>query len=422
MNAIVFAKILLAFALTGLLFFLLQLFKYYIRELKQHNDARDNDCEMFLKEKRFYQEIKSKYPTTQSKKFKIYVDRNNVLKSSFDQIMKLRSSDLLPNNNIIISFKNEEGIDQGAITREWITLILSIIFSPEIKLFYSPGDDVTKMIPGCTHVTNVDKLIYYRFLGRILGRMLVSKVNANVSFHEIVWKHMLEIPINMSDFEKLDLVLYKNLLSLREHSENLQELKLTFEIEDVELIQNGKNIIVDESNLDLYIEEYLKHKYISKIKIQCDEIKLGINDVIPGGLINKFTYDHLKSLFCGLDNIDVADWIKNTRYDGFTINDQIIIWFWEIIKNFTEDEKKLLLHFVTGSNRLPMRGFRDLSGSGVYLGRFTIRKIESDNDKKFPIVKSCLNMLLLPEYSSKEVLKEKILYAIHNCAEGFALR
>jgi ubiquitin-protein ligase E3 A len=48
---------------------------------------------------------------------------------------------------------------------------------------------------------------------------------------------------------------------------------------------------------------------------------------------------------------------------------------------------------------------------------FIISRIGPD-DSRLPSAHTCFNHLLLPEYSSKEVLAEKLLYAIHQ-SEGF---
>ena len=35
-------------------------------------------------------------------------------------------------------------------------------------------------------------------------------------------------------------------------------------------------------------------------------------------------------LMGGLAEIDVEDWKKNTEYDGYTANDDVIVWFWKV--------------------------------------------------------------------------------------------
>jgi len=47
-----------------------------------------------------------------------------------------------------------------------------------------------------------------------------------------------------------------------------------------------------------------------------------------------------------------------TRYDGFDKEAEtpVVKWFWELAENFTDEEKRLLLAFSTGSDRVPVGG------------------------------------------------------------------
>lgn len=41
-------------------------------------------------------------------------------------------------------------------------------------------------------------------------------------------------------------------------------------------------------------------------------------------------------------------------------NDEIINWFWEFVKEFDQKLKSNLLHFCTGSTKVPIQGFKYL--------------------------------------------------------------
>ena len=60
--------------------------------------------------------------------------------------------------------------------------------------------------------------------------------------------------------------------------------------------------------------------------------------------------------------------------------------------------KKAFLFFVTGSDRAPIRGLTNLN--------MTIqRECDSDN---LPSSRTCSSVLLLPEYATKEKLRDKL--------------
>ncbi len=75
---------------------------------------------------------------------------------------------------------------------------------------------------------------------------------------------------------------------------------------------------------------------------------------------------------CGLPNIDVDDWMENTRYSGLYYsrsNEEqkmhpVCIWFWEVVREMSEERRAKLLQFVTGTSGVPSRGFSVLQGNG----------------------------------------------------------
>jgi len=73
--------------------------------------------------------------------------------------------------------------------------------------------------------------------------------------------------------------------------------------------------------------------------------------------------------------------------------------------------KKKFLFFCTGSDRAPVTGFASF--------RFIIAR-NGDDNSLLPSSHTCFNHLLIPEYKSKEILKEKLLISLEN-AEGFGM-
>ncbi len=88
-------------------------------------------------------------------------------------------------------------------------------------------------------------------------------------------------------------------------------------------------------------------------------------------------------------------------------------WFWDVVHNELDfEDKQKLLEFVTGSNRAPIGGLGNL---GLKLQR---AGPDSDN---LPTSHTCFNTLLLPEYSSKEKLQNRLTLALKEC-KGFGLK
>eukprot|EP00929_Paragymnodinium_shiwhaense_P025350 TRINITY_DN15354_c0_g1_i1.p1 TRINITY_DN15354_c0_g1~~TRINITY_DN15354_c0_g1_i1.p1 ORF type:complete len:941 (+),score=279.73 TRINITY_DN15354_c0_g1_i1:98-2920(+) len=128
-----------------------------------------------------------------------------------------------------------------------------------------------------------------------------------------------------------------------------------------------------------------------------------------------FRASELELLICGNEVLDFTEYKNNCDYtDGYEASSQQCKWFWEIVlDNFTDDERKELLAFITGSDRAPPKGL------GAPEARLTISRQSADSES-LPTAHTCFNHLLLPEYSSKEKLEAKLKLSIkHN--QGFGI-
>ena len=121
--------------------------------------------------------------------------------------------------------------------------------------------------------------------------------------------------------------------------------------------------------------------------------------------------DEVIDLICGKEDLDFKELERSTRYEGFDKDHQVVKWFWEVLHSFDVEQKKKMLLFSTGSDRAPLRGLKDL--------RFILSR-QAPDDLRIPSTHTCFNHFLLPEYSSKEILKDKLLQAMENC-QGFGL-
>lgn len=253
-----------------------------------------------------------------------------------------------------------------------------------------------------------------------------------------IYKHILGWPITFKDIENIDEEYYnclKQLQQLVDHGEDLSMLCLDFttqqEImgakEEVELVPDGANIEVDNTNFPQYLEACLKYRMIERVKPQLNELLLGFFDVIPEPLLTVFDFQELELLMCGLPEIDLEDWKEHTEYSGDYENSNSVqydelpdpcIWFWEVVEEFDQEMKARLLQFVTGTSGVPSRGFGVLQGNDGNIRKFTIHGVSMDVCL-YPRAHTCFNRIDLPQYHSKEDLREKLKLAVTMVATGF---
>jgi hypothetical protein len=235
-----------------------------------------------------------------------------------------------------------------------------------------------------------DHLIYYRFLGRVMGKALFDRQLISGHMVQNLYKHLLGWPITFGDLEMVDEEYYKSLKQLDTMNKNGEDISMlcldfttTEEImgtkEEIELIKDGSNIEVTNENFPEYMEACLKYRMVERVKPQLCELLLGFYDVIPEPLLTVFDFQELELLMCGLPEIDLDDWKENTEYSGeyddIGFDHEVCKWFWEVVTDFDQEMKARLLQFVTGTSGVPSRGFGVLQGNDGNIRKFTIHGV-----------------------------------------------
>jgi len=210
-----------------------------------------------------------------------------------------------------------------------------------------------------------DHLVYYRFLGRVMGRALFDRQLIKGHMVRHLYKHLLGWPITFQDLEHEDDEYYKSLKKLS----NMEDVSMTCldftateetlgTRKEVELIPGGSMKEVTNENISDYLEANLKYRMLDRVRPQLTELLLGFFDVIPEPALSVFDHQEIELLLCGLPHLDMADWEANSIYSGLYEDknskyNHIVNWFWEVVRDdFDQETKARLLQFVTGTSVL----------------------------------------------------------------------
>ncbi|GJQ13871.1 hypothetical protein GpartN1_g5662.t1 [Galdieria partita] len=311
----------------------------------------------------------------------------------------------------------EAGIDGGGVFKEFMHLLIAQAFSPSLYgLFRATTEGKLYPNPASHVLVGPIHLEMFEFLGRILGKVIFDRILVDLPLATFFLSKLLGEPNYTDDLASLDPEMYKNLMYLKHcDRKTVEEMNLTFTIMDneyeggkeVPLIANGQDIPVTVENRIEYINRVAHYRMNVQIKQQCDAFLRGLCDVVNRQWIRIFSPHEMQLLISGVtEKINVIDLKRNCHYSGgYHENHRVISWFWEVFEQLSFEKQANLLQFVTSSPRAPLLGFRYLDPA------FTIHRAEAD-DSRLPTASTCMNLLKLPEYSSKEVLKNKLLYAI----------
>jgi len=277
-----------------------------------------------------------------------------------------------------------------------------------------------------------DHLIYFRFLGRIIGRALFDQQVIKGHMVRHIYKHLLGWPISFNDIDYEDHDYYSSLKKLADMDDvSLMCLDFTTTEEtlgartEVPIIDGGAMREVTNENISEYLEANLRYRMLDRTKNQMSELLLGFFDVVPEPALTIFDPNELELMLCGLPEIDIKDWENNTLYSGLfeskTKTHRVVNWFWEIVKkDFDQEMRARLLQFVTGTSGVPARGFSVLQSNDGNIKKFTIHGVER-SQFMYPRGHTCFNRIDLPTYNSKKEMFEKLKLAITTSAIGFGI-
>uniref|UniRef100_A0A672H0R8 HECT-type E3 ubiquitin transferase n=1 Tax=Salarias fasciatus TaxID=181472 RepID=A0A672H0R8_SALFA len=337
------------------------------------------------------------------------------------QIMALKPYDL--RRRLYVIFRGEEGLDYGGLAREWFFLLSHEVLNPMYCLFEYAGKSNYCLQINPASAINPDHLSYFCFIGRFIAMALFHGKFIDTGFSLPFYKRMLNKKLILKDLESIDPEFYNSLIWIRDN--NIEEcgLEMYFSV-DMEILgkitshdlkADGADVLVTEENKEEYISLMAEWRFSRGVEGQTKAFLDGFNEVVPLQWLQYFDEKELEVMLCGMQEVDLQDWQRNTVYRHYTRNSKQIIWFWQLVKEVDNEVRLRLMQFVTGTCRLPLGGFAELMGSNGPQ-KFCIEKVGKDT--WLPRSHTCFNRLDLPPYKSFEQLKEKLLFAIEE-TEGF---
>ncbi|XP_054645601.1 ubiquitin-protein ligase E3A [Dunckerocampus dactyliophorus] len=351
---------------------------------------------------------------------KLKVRRDHIIDDALvrlEMISMENPSDL--KKQLFVEFEGEQGVDEGGVSKEFFQLVLEEIFNPDIGMF--TYDDDTKLF--WFNSSSLENEAQYTLVGIVLGLAIYNNCILDVHFPMVVYRKLMGKRGTYLDLPDSHPVLYQSLKELLDYGGNVEEdMALTFQISHTDLFgspvlydlkEEGEDIPVSKENRQEFVELYADYILNKGVERQFQAFKKGFLMVTSESPMKYlFRPEEVELLICGSRNLDFEALEKTTEYDGgYSKDSQVIKDFWETIHSFGQEQKKMFLQFTTGTDRAPVGGLGKL--------KMIIAKNGPDTDR-LPTSHTCFNALLLPEYSSKEKLRERLLKAI-TYAKGFGM-
>jgi hypothetical protein len=297
-----------------------------------------------------------------------------------------------------VIFRNERAIDAGGPARELLAETAVSIFHRTSQLFVLAPDDRHFVPLGTTRIE-------YWGIGVFLAMLIRCGLPQNLPFAPFIWKFIAGEQITANDISDVDPHLRD---ALR------QPTVWTVQMWDgsVRRIMGHFDTPVTREEIPLYIAKCIEMR-LDALRPSLRQMRKGFrantglkkDALLRGPLLSRLAQGNPSLTVEEMRQIsDITTDFRSGNQDPF------IQRFWRAVARFTDEQRVLLLKFMTGTTRIPYSG-----GSTPF--RLKIASEPGGNpDALLPRASTCFNRLYLPRYSTDEIAYVKILYAVQNCA------
>jgi E3 ubiquitin-protein ligase HECTD2 len=184
------------------------------------------------------------------------------------------------------------------------------------------------------------------------------------------------------------------------------------------LCPDGEKRPVTNANRREFVDLYVRYLLDTAVTRQFEPFKRGFFRVCGGNALSLFRPEEIELLIRGSDepldieSLRAVSLCENWGVPNPAETEPVIHWFWQSFQAAKPSDQRKLLSFITGSDRIPAMGATNLVIKLSCLG---------DDGPRFPVARTCFNMLSLWRYGTKQKLESMLWRAVYE-SEGFGLK
>ncbi|KAH9108958.1 hypothetical protein LEN26_014078 [Aphanomyces euteiches] len=314
---------------------------------------------------------------------------------------------------------------------------IDISFNSQVEAVYAPHGLFPKpLVHDSPQSQSV--LPYFEFLGNLVAQALLDERLLDLPFAlpflRLVLGETLHVNVAMAlqHIAVFDPAIGRSLTYLYENHANqevIESMALTFVLvgePSIPLCAGGADRAVTSENALEFVSRTVEMLLHTTVHDQVEAFRRGFAAIVPWNILTMLSAadwglllaDSTRHLWPG-GAVEIKTYMVCDH--GYTQDSQAISWLVDILVELTPEEQRLFVQFVTGSHRLPLGGLAKLDPPLTVVRKLTTQDESQTNDAVLPSASTCTNYLKLPDYSSKDVMRARLLYVIHEGQLSFHL-
>ncbi|XP_022074626.2 probable E3 ubiquitin-protein ligase HERC4 [Acanthochromis polyacanthus] len=341
--------------------------------------------------------------------FELELRRASVLEDTFEELAAADPKDY--KRRLAVFFDGNFELDNLYI-KDFFYEVFHEMVSAESGMFMFNDSETLAWFPSTA--AQEDQRFY--MFGVLCGLALYNQHIIYLPFPLVLFKKLLGVKPSLEDMIEFSPTVGESLQAiLEEYTDD------DFEILYMDFLINwdGKEVDLDPKNPEKpltsrnkreFVDAYVNHAFNTSVETVFQAFKRGFFQVCERDLVKLFRPKELQEVMVGKHFQDWEKLKQNTRYEGdFNSNHHTVQMFWEVFEELSENQKKAFLWFVTGFEQVPV-----LSKDKIAM-KIRVRHVEDlDYDRYYPETQTCFSELQIPLYSTKEIMRTKLMEALSN--------
>lgn len=196
------------------------------------------------------------------------------------------------------------------------------------------------------------------FLGKLAGIAVRTKTPLDLNLPPVVWKLLVGQQVARHDIEAIHQGCFQvvdTIANLDAHGiteamfDEIVDASFTVlssTRETVELVPGGTHLHVTWDDREEYARAVETYRLTEFVPV-CGDMSRGLATILPSPTLGLFSWHELRTLVCGKASVDIALLRRRTIYgDGCQATDPHIAFFWDVIGEFSDEQKSSFLRFV----------------------------------------------------------------------------
>ena len=248
---------------------------------------------------------------------------------------------------------------------------------------------------------------YFTVFGIFLAKCILLECTIDLDMNPAFFSFIRSGPVSLDDVSP-------NLSSYIQDKNNCIGQTFTYPgLPWLELCEDGKEKEVNEENIFDYLKLVEDFTCGEHLRDHADAFRKGFSSIIPWNSLEIFTEEEICLIIKGEEPIFTMEDLQAAIQPGVgnSSDSPQIRMFDEVLLEMSIPERKALFQYITGTPRLPPGGVKAINPKITISMRFFNDGEIPDNED--PIISGRSNVLKIPDYSSKDVLRTKLLAASH---------